>query len=329
MCNCLGGCSCTSNSTALPIGNTGETGKAGVQGLYGGFSGDWLFDITNGGAPNPTFLRFDGADVSANVTTITVANSGPSSVDYTAFLVSLLNNSQYGYVRLFKQTDSTAFWMGKITGVAYTALYATLTVTYITASDATTSNIFAASDSIVLTFSPSGAGMSSVLYNNTTTVSTVGAGLDALMSYNIPANTLKTDDDVIEIDAIFECSGTIDKKQLAFRIGGINFITKIASGTLILATGDKHVKVKIRLTRTLSATPGTTLYVTVEMFKSSEFYIIGGQNVGYSFDETMSGLSDFSTNTLSIACLGENSSWPSAASETIAQNQLLIRYFNK
>ena len=28
----------------------------------------------------------------------------------------------------------------------------------------------------------------------------------------------------------------------------INFITKIASGTLILATGDKHVKVKIRLT---------------------------------------------------------------------------------
>ena len=69
------------------------------------------------------------------------------------------------------------------------------------------------------------------------------------------------------------------------------------------------------------------MYVTVEMFKSSEFYIIGGQNVGYSFDETMSGLSDFSTNTLSIACLGENATW--VASETIAQNQLLIRYFNK
>jgi hypothetical protein len=322
---CIGGCSCTSNSTALPIGNTGATGATGAQGLYGGFSGDWLFDLTNGGAPASTFLRFNGANVSANVTTITVAETGPSSVDYTSFLASLSNNSQYGYVRLFKETDSTAFWMGKITGVADSGLYATLTVTYITASDATTSNIFASSDSVVLTFSPSGAGTSLVLNNNTTTVSTVGAGLDALMSYNIPANTLKTNDDVIEIDAIFECSGTVDKKQLAFRIGGINFITKIASGTLILATGDKHVKVKIRLTRTSS----TTLYVTVEMFKASGFYIIGGLNVGYSFDETMSGLSDFSTNTLSIACLGENSSWPSAASETIAQNQLLIRYFNK
>jgi len=325
MCNCRGGCSCTSNSTALPIGNTGATGATGAQGLYGGFSGDWLFDLTNGGAPAPTFLRFNGADVSANVTTITVAETGPSSVNYTAFLASLLNNSQYGYVRLFKETDSTAFWMGKITAVADSGTYATLTVTYITASNATTSNIFAASDSIVLTFSPSGAGTSLVLYNNTTTVSTVGAGLDTLMSYNISANTLKTDDDVIEIDAIFECSGTIDKKQLAFRIGGINFITKIASGTLLLTKGVKHIKVKIRLTRTSS----TTLYVTIEMLKTSEFYIIEGQSVGYSFDETMSGLSDFSSNILSITCLGQNNSWPSAASETIAQNQLLIRYFNK
>jgi len=319
MCNCLGGCSCTSNSTALPIGNTGATGKTGAQGLYGGFSNDWTFSTSTGSGPGSTELRINSATYSS-ASIIYVSNVNASAVDLTAFLDSLYNNGQYGLIRLFKQSDSSAFFYAKLNSVVNNVTEIVLGITYIDSF-----STFAASDSVVLTFSPSGAGASLVLYNNTTTVSTIGAGLDALMSYNIPANTLKTDDDVIEIDAIFECSGTIDKKQLAFRIGGINFITKIASGTLLLATGDKHVKVKIRLTRTSS----TTLYVTIEMFKSSQFYIIGGLNVGYSFDETISGLSNLSTNTLSIACLGENSSWPSAASETIAQNQLLIRYFNK
>ena len=323
MCNCRGGCSCTSNSTALPIGNTGATGKTGEQGLYGGFSGDWLFDLTDGGAPNPTFLRFDGTDVSANVTTITVAETGPSSVDYTAFLASLLNDSQYGYVRIFKQTDSTAFWMGKITGVADSGTYATLTVTYITASNATTSNIFSASDSIVLTFSPSGAGTSLVLYNKTIPVSTIGAGVDPLMSYSIPANQLKNDGDVVEVDAVFEFSGVVDEKQLSFKIGGSNFITKITSGVLEVSKGAKHAKVKIKLTRTSL----TTLYITIEMLRTDSYYIISGSNVGYSFDENLAGVNLLAI--LSFACFAENISWPSVASETIAQNQLLIRYFNK
>jgi len=321
MCNCRGGCSCTSNSTALPIGNTGATGKTGEQGLYGGFSGDWLFDLTDGGAPATTFLRFNGADVSANVTTITVAETGPSSVDYTAFLASLLNNSQYGYVRLFKQTDSTAFWMGKITGVADSGTYATLTVTYITASDATTSNIFAASDSVVLTFSPSGAGTSLVLYNKTIPVSTSGGGIDALMSYNIPVNQLKTNDDVIEVDASFVCSGTSEAKELLLRINGSNFITKTGSGTLYVTKDIKYAKLKLIITRVSS----TSLYITVELGRTSATYLTHSSG-GYSFDESVVGISDLSSNTLTIACLGQNIA---AGSETITQNQLLVRYFNK
>lgn len=321
MCNCRGGCSCTSNSTALPIGNTGATGKTGAQGLYGGFSGDWLFDLTNGGAPANTFLRFNGADVSANVTTITVSETGPSSVDYTAFLASLSNNSQYGYVRLFKQTDSTAFWMGKITGVADSGTYATLTVTYITASDATTSNIFSASDSIVLTFSPSGAGTSLVLYNKTIPVSTSGGGVDPLMSYNIPVNQLKTDDDVIEIDASFICSGVSEAKELLFKLNGSNFITKTGSGTLYLTKDIKYAKLKLIITRVSS----TSLYLTVELGRTSFTYLTHSSG-GYSFDESVVGVSDLSSNTLTISCFGQNIA---AGSETITQNQLLVRYFNK
>lgn len=321
MCNCRGGCSCTSNSTALPIGNTGATGKTGAQGLYGGFSGDWLFDATStGGAPDDYSLRFNGLDVSTDVTTITIYKTGPSLADYTAFLASLLNDSQYGYVRLFQQTDSTAFWMGKITAVLDSGLYTTLTVTYITASNAAISSIFAASTSVVLTFSPSGAGTSLVLYNETSPVSTSGGGVDALMSYSIPANQLKNDGDVVEIDGSFVCSGTSETKELLLRINGSNFITKTGSGTLYLTKDIKYAKLKLIITRI----DEFSLYITIELGRTSITYLTHSSG-GYSFDESAI-VSDLSSNTLTIACLGQNIA---AGSETITQNQLLVRYFNK
>jgi hypothetical protein len=319
MCSCRGGCSCTSNSTALPIGNTGPTGPAGSQGPYGGFSSNWSFSTSTSSGTSSTQLRINNSVYSSS-SIIYVSNTNFSSNDLTAFLLSLENNTEFGYIRLFKESDSNVFFYAKINSLVSYGSEVGLGITYIESN-----GTFANGSSVVLTFSPSGAGSSFTLYNNTTPVSTTNGAINSLMSFTLPANKMKTDGDVIEIDAVFNASGSFDGKKLSFKIGGSNFITKIPAAALVLAGGDKYVKVKIRLTRTSV----TSLYITVEMIKTNPIYIISAGNMGYLFDETMFGVSDLSTNTLLIECFGQNTSWPSSYSETIAQNQLLVRYFNK
>ncbi len=152
MCNCSGSCGCT-NSSMLPVG---PAGADGIDGLYGGYSGEWLYSSTTTITPSAGQLRFN-SNTSASVTNIFISNTGDNSIAYALFLASLANSSNYGWVRVFKEFDSTKFWMGKITNVVSGGTYYNLTVTYVTASNATIStNIFTASDRIVLSFVPKG-----------------------------------------------------------------------------------------------------------------------------------------------------------------------------
>jgi hypothetical protein len=204
MCGCSSSCSCS--STSLPIGPTGTTGSTGARGEYGGFSGDWIFNGSTGSGPASTNIRLNSA-TPASVTTIYISNVNSDSVDVTNFLVSFTNNSKFGYIRLFKETDNTIFWYGEITAVVNNVTEIVLTVTYFDSNSA-----FTALDNVVVTFSPSGASGVSVLSNNTTDVATSGAGVDPLMTYTVPANTLKTNEDVLEIEASYVMSATSQDK---------------------------------------------------------------------------------------------------------------------
>lgn len=160
MCDCTGSCSCSSISLPIgPKGDTGLTGPAGTagtngtNGIYGGFSGDWLFDTSTSTGPGSTLLRFNNSTY-ASVFRIYVSDTSVGTIDFDAFLDSLSNGNEFGLIRIFKKSDSTKFWMGKITAVTDNGTDHTLDVTYISSN-----GTFVASDPVVLTFSPSGAGI--------------------------------------------------------------------------------------------------------------------------------------------------------------------------
>lgn len=315
MCGCTGSCSCS--STRLPIGPTGTTGADGDQGLYGGFSSDWVFSTSTGSGPASTNIRLNSATY-ASVTSIYISNVNAAALDLTAFLVSFGNGGNFGYVRLFKQSDNTKYWYGRITAVTNNTSEIVLTVVYIDSNDT-----FAASDSVVVTFSPSGATTAPVLYNNTTDVATSGAGSDALMSYAIAANTLKTDGDQLEIDCSFTMSATTESKLLHFTLNG-GVLNTIAATGLVVAKGTKYIKGKITITRKSA----TAVYVTVDFnntdtsyLSSRDYHFNVGTGAGFA-------VSDLTSNTLTIACFGENNDAVSNV-ETITQNQLEVKYFNK
>jgi len=167
-----------------------------------------------------------------------------------------------------------------------------------------------------------------VLSNNLTSVSTSGAGTDPLMTYTIPADTLATNGDVIEIDASYVMSATTQDKNISFTLGGSNFITKLtpspASNTILLPPDTKYCKVKIAITRiSLLA-----VYITIDTMTSSNNYT---RLSGYNFDEgTGAGfaVADLSVNPLVFACFGTNYD-ATSNTETITQNQLMVKYFEK
>jgi len=315
MCGCIGGCSCSSNSSVLPIGPSGTSGAAGAtgaQGIYGGFSGEWVYDTSTSSGPGSTLLRLNNATF-ASVTSIYVSDTGTGSVDYDAFLDSLSNNTEFGYIRIFKKSDSTKFWMGSITAVTDNGTDHTLVVTYITSN-----STFAASDALVLTFSPSGAGSSTILYNNTTPFSTTSGSPASLMTYAIPANTLKTNDDVIEVISTLDTDETTEVKRVVFLLNGTAAIIKVP--TFRLSAGEKSMFIRAIITRQSA----TTVFVTYEVTTTDASY---NDSAGYKFFESGIVVSDLSLNTLTVLLTGQNID--ATPVEYIRANQLMVKYFNK
>lgn len=322
MCGCSSSGCDTLNTGTLPTGLRGAPGATGTQGLYGGFSYDWLFNTSTSTGPSSGDLRFNNSTYSS-VTAIYVSDTGTGSVDCDAFLDSLSNGSKYGYIRIFKKSDSTKFWVGQVTAVTDNGTDHTVAVTYISSN-----STFSEDDAIVLTFSPSGAATPAKLSDNTTDVATSGAGTDPLMSYVIAADRLKTNEDSVEIEASYTMSGITQNKNISFTLNGSNFITKLAgypvANTIELAKGVKYVKVRITITRKSA----TAVYIDVMVDPSNDVY---ASLQGYRFNEgTGAGyaVADLSTNTLTLACFGSNYD-AASNTETITQNQLAVKYFNK
>ena len=148
-------CSCTNNSTVLPIGYSGNDGTNGTDGIFGGFSGKWVFSTSTSAGPSSTQIRLNNATYSS-VTNIYVSDTNFDSVSYDAFLDSLSNNNNFGLIRIYKEFDNTKFWLGQVTAVTDNGTDHTIAVTYISHSSS-----FSASDNLILSFTPSGASVSS------------------------------------------------------------------------------------------------------------------------------------------------------------------------
>lgn len=117
MCNCENYCSC---ETTLPIGPTGAAGTNGTNGsngLFGGWSDKWNFNDGNTAFPASGQIRLDTADPST-ATHIYINKTDANSLNVHSFLDSFDNNGKYGWIRLFKEYDSTIFSYHKIIGMS-------------------------------------------------------------------------------------------------------------------------------------------------------------------------------------------------------------------
>lgn len=298
---------CTTTSTVLPIGPTGATG---AQGIFGGFSGEWLFSTSTAVTPAVTQLRLNNATPSS-VTAIYISDTNANSIDYDSFLDSISNNSKYGYIRIFKKSDSTKFCCYQVTGVTDNGADHTLTVIHISSN-----STFAASDPVVLTFSPAGGGVI-VLENDLVATGTANAAMTVLMDYTLTIDQLHTNGDIVEITAMIDTNATTEVKGIDIRIGGTVAHTKLA--VFPLQIGEKHMNLKC----TISRQSATTLFLEFKATTTNNLY---QETAGYAFFETGFSVSNLASNTTLIEVRGKNTS---AGTELITCSQLSVKYLNR
>jgi hypothetical protein len=149
MCTCSNnGCGCDSE-ISLPW----LSGSDGTNGIFGGYSGKWIFKSATNAPPLSNTIRFNSA--LSTTTNIYVHDSNFNGTDYDLFLDSFSNTSifgpSYGWLRVFKESDSNVFWMGTISNVVDNGTYHTLTVVSILSNGS-----FTEDDPIVISFVPKG-----------------------------------------------------------------------------------------------------------------------------------------------------------------------------
>lgn len=189
-------CDCHTGSCEIDLTGIGQVGATGEQGGYGGWSSLWDFSSTTTSGVSSGQLRLNNATY-GSVTTIYAHTTNADGTDVSNFLATFSNGNYFGKVRIFKKTDSTKFWEGTITGVSVTGSEYTLTVSYVLAN-----STFANGDEVVMTFTPAGVGGKPLIFTNnaSTTSLTTGSWITpAGFSYTIPAGTLATNGDYLEI----------------------------------------------------------------------------------------------------------------------------------
>lgn len=193
MCNC--GCG-SSGSCVIDLTGIGQKGDPGDVGGYGGYSSLWDFSTTTTTGTTSGQLRFNSGTY-ASVTSIYVNTTNADGTAVSNFLSSFTNGNYFGKVRIFKKSDSTKFWMGTITASSVSGSEYTFTVSYILAN-----STFSNADEVVMTFSPGAQGAKPLIFSDSSapTPATTGSWVTPSgKSYTIPAGTLATDGDFLEI----------------------------------------------------------------------------------------------------------------------------------
>lgn len=186
-------CDCETTGIVIPV----ETGEQGEQGGYGGFSARWAWETSTATGPSSGRIRLNNA-TPASATAIYIHETNADTIATSSFLASFGTS---GIVKLFKETDSTIFWMGELTAQTDNGSDRTLTVTYILHN-----GTFAANDSIVVTFTPKeqgdpGDNGTTILINDVTfdDILNTSTNYVELGTGTVDANTLINNGDKIRV----------------------------------------------------------------------------------------------------------------------------------
>lgn len=223
MSNC--GCSsCEDNLLIDPVVlNEGEDGSDGV---FGGYSGDWLFESNTASPPSTRYLRVNNASL-ASITQIYISETNAQSLNYATFLAEFAVDS---YIRIFREFNSNVFWLGKITSVTDSGSYYTIGVTTIL-----TNGSFTNTERLIVSYIPAGVSSGSnveILYNDVNTsanYTNVSASFDNILSYTVPQNTLVTNGDLLKINMVFRLvsSYASDVSKYKVLFNGADFSTVV------------------------------------------------------------------------------------------------------
>jgi len=212
-------------------------GEDGSDGLFGGYSARWIFDTNTAVSPASTKMRFNNGTLNL-VNQIYLADNNGDGVDHTTFINSLNPFGEFGYVRIFKEDNSTVFWLGEITSITDNATYFTLGVTHIFSN-----GVFTNSANTVVSFIP--ISTSNSILNNTFTVGNQQANAWASIgNYSLPANTLTTNGDKIKIKACFSFVGfTSPNGYYKVQVDGADINASLTSYTVMNGVTNAFVEI--------------------------------------------------------------------------------------
>ena len=201
---------CFDESVQLATGLTGANGVAGtngINGLYGGWSLKWKFDTNTGSGTGTNEVRLNNASP-ASATEIYVNDDAFGTGAADVFLSSV-TSAPYGRIKIFKEYDSTIFWLATITAADAAAVPAEVKFTV---TDVVTNGTFTDADDIVLTLAPTGPagtngtdGVDGKILLQTITssinINTPGYSTAITGPWIVPYNTLDTDGDTLRLQA--------------------------------------------------------------------------------------------------------------------------------
>lgn len=281
MSNC--GCSsCEDNLLIDPVVlNEGEDGSDGV---FGGYSGDWVFESNTESPPSTRYLRVNNATL-ASITQIYISETNAQSLNYATFLAEFAVDS---YIRIFREFNSNVFWLGKITSVTDSGAYYTIGVTTILSNGS-----FTNTERLIVSYIPAGVSTSAtnveILYNDVNTTANftaVSASYDNILTYNVPANSLLTNGDKLEIKMVFRLVSAYasDVSHYKIKFNGTEFSSTITEFELSFSHPQAYVSIDF------SRESNTQASIEFQSFVRDQYYNLVPQSAtlelanGYVFN---------------------------------------------
>jgi len=331
MCDCsTNPCGCDSGIT-LPY----LTGASGQDGLFGGFSAEWKFDSSST-ASNPAvnYMRSNNSTLSS-VSELYFNQINIDGIDHNSFLSTFTNSNNYGLIKVWKQYQSNTFIMGTVTGVVDTGDHYTIALTGIVANGS-----FTADDNMVVSFTPMGADGASgsngsngvdgtgayVIDGVFTGTVDAGEASTLLGSISIPADTLSTNEDMLEFSATLRRTQTQDpaiKDNLVMSFGVNGYLT---SNTELVLDGSYPLE-SLRINGRLYRESATALTFTSELYFAPTNILSTAKAIGVGLTtinqhELTSNVDFTAINLFQITMIG-------TTAETITLNDFVVRYIKR
>lgn len=163
-----------------------------------------------------------------------------------------------------------------------------------------------------------GVDYAPILYNSFDAASTSNGAYTLLDNYELPADTLADNGDVIDVVAYVESTsltttGVEQQKEFEFRVAGSHFTAKLAS--YLMDINDKIITFRFKISRVSS----TSVRILAETTACNSNYF--GTHTTTLFDDVT--VLNLTTNTLMLALYGKNTA--AIPAETIEVKQFLVQ----